>query len=329
MAGRTRSVRSDGNDARPIHGFCNRRTRGHAGIGGVADRRTSLRPLWPRLTRTAIRDLVWPDADRLPTVLYLAGMRLTRSLTAFLSAAALSAAVAGCASVSGDEEVIGSDTVSTDESLPAEADAAEESPSDDVEDFGVESGFSSGTDSIGTKYNSAGALLTNPNPDLAAYGAQVLFNLVGSGGDVLDTTTETVSYIGPGETVPVGPLQIGFDLKEKPTKLEVQVVGDFTDDEGPKDAFGDEMSVLAVKKTEITQSDYGRELSGQVTNQTDEVVTDANWDCVYLNGKKIVGGASSSILDPIPPGSTVQFSDSISVDDMPAKSATCRVLSGY
>jgi hypothetical protein len=37
-------------------------------------------------------------------------------------------------------------------------------------------------------------------------------------GDVLDSATETVTYIGPGETVPVAPLQIGFDLKEEPTK---------------------------------------------------------------------------------------------------------------
>jgi hypothetical protein len=256
-------------------------------------------------------------------------MRLTKSLTAFLSAAALSAAVTGCAPGSGDEEVIGSDTVSTDKSSPAEGNTAAEAPSDDAQDFKVESGFTSGTDSIGTNYNSAGALLTNPNPNLAAYGAQVLFNLVGPNGDVLDSATETVTYIGPGETVPVAPLQIGFDLRDEPTKLEVQVVGDFTDDEGPKDTFSDEMSVLTVKSTEITDSNYGRELSAQVTNQTDEVVTDATWDCIYLNGKKIVGGASSSIIDPIPPGSTVQFNDPISIDDMPAKSATCRVLSSY
>ena len=256
-------------------------------------------------------------------------MRLIKTLTVVLSAAALSAAITGCASSSGNEEVIGSDNVATDESSSAEGDTADESPTDDVQDFEVESGFTSGTDSIGTKYNSAGALLTNPNTSLAAYGAQVLFNLVGPDGDVLDSATETVNYIGPGETVPVAPLQIGFDLKEKPTKLEVQVVGDFTDDEGPKDTFSDEMSVLTVKSTEITTSDYGRELSGQVTNQTDEVVTDASWDCVYLNGQKFVGGASSSIIDPIPPGSTVQFNEFISIDDMSVKSATCRVLSSY
>lgn len=256
-------------------------------------------------------------------------MRLTSSLTAFLSAAAMSAAVTGCASGSGDEEVIGSDSASTDESSTAEGDSAEDAPSDDAQDFEVESGFTSGTDSIGTRYNSAGALLTNPNTDLAAYGAQVLFNLVGPGGEVLDSATETVTYIGPGETVPVAPLQIGFDLKDKPTKLEVQVVGDFTDDAGPRDSFDAEMAVLTVKSTEIADTDYGRELSGQVTNETDEVVTDANWDCVYLNGKTIVGGSSSSIIDPIPPGSTVQFNEPISIDDMPAKSATCRVLSNY
>lgn len=208
-------------------------------------------------------------------------MRLTSSLTAFLSAAAMSAAVTGCASGSGDEEVIGSDSASTDESSTAEGDSAEDAPSDDAQDFEVESGFTSGTDSIGTRYNSAARL------------------------------------------------QIGFDLKDKPTKLEVQVVGDFTDDAGPRDSFDAEMAVLTVKSTEIADTDYGRELSGQVTNETDEVVTDANWDCVYLNGKTIVGGSSSSIIDPIPPGSTVQFNEPISIDDMPAKSATCRVLSNY
>jgi hypothetical protein len=255
-------------------------------------------------------------------------MRLSKYRSACLSAAALGVMLTGCGSGSGGEEVIGSDSVSDDTSS-AEAENDEETSGSAAQDFQVDSGFSSGTDSINTKYNSAGALLTNPNADLAAYGVQVLFNLVGSGGDVLDTTTETITYIGPGETVPVAPLQIGFDLKEKPTKLEVQVVGDFSEDRGPEDTFGEEMSVLTVKSAEITDSTYGRELSGQVTNQTDAVVTDANWACVYLNGKKIVGGQSSSIVDPIPPGSTVQFSDPISIEDMPAKTATCRVLSSY
>src|ERR1700754_1122197 len=169
-------------------------------------------------------------------------MDLAKKLTALLFAALLAVAFAGCGGSGEDTKVIGSDDASSAESSTDDGDSDDtdsddsesEDDSSEAQDFTVDSRFTSGEDSIGTLYTSAGALLTNPNTDLAAYGAQVLFNLVGPTGDVVDSTTETVSYIGPGETVPVAPLQIGFDLKEAPTKLEVQVVGDFVEDDGPK-----------------------------------------------------------------------------------------------
>ena len=266
-------------------------------------------------------------------------MRATRALAGVAAGIVVATSVAACSSTGGKmgDRVVGSDVASSEatgsaestapQSTTTEASTSEAAPAE--QDFVVESGFTTGVDSIGTRYTSAGARLTNPNSDLAAYGVQVLFNLVDAKGDVLDSTTENVPYVGPGETVPVAPLQIGFDLKKVPTELEVQVVGDFVEDEGPRDSFDAPTSILKLKDAEITRSDYSLELSGQVTNQTDELVTEATWACIYVKGKKIVGGASSAIIDPIPPGSTVHFGDFVSVDALAGSSVECRILSGY
>lgn len=252
-------------------------------------------------------------------------MRRTLSvLTQLLAAASVAGALAGCSSDSGSgKEVIGSDSSSDDETSDDDGDGDTKI---EAKDFQVESGFTFGVDSIGTRYTSAGARLTNPNTDLAAYEVQVLFNLVGAGGKVLDTQTETVSYIGPGASVPVAPLQIGFEIPTNPTDLQVQVVGEFVEDEGPKGLFGGDAAILDFKGGEVTKSDFGREFSGQVSNPTDVVVTSASWSCIWLNGTAITGGASSSIVDPIPPGATVQFSESFSIDKLVAKKVECQVI---
>ncbi len=199
------------------------------------------------------------------------------------------------------------------------------SDSAEARDLEVESGFTSGVDSIDTRYTLAGARVTNPNADVAAYDVQVLFNLLGKDGQVLDSQTETVAYVGPNESVPVAPLQIGFDLKVEPTDLEVQVVGDFSDDEGPRGSLGGDGAILDFKGGQVTQSDFGPELSAQVTNTTDAVAEFASWACIYVNGKKIVGGSSSSIVDPIPPGTTVEFGEPLSVE-LAVKKIQCRVV---
>lgn len=256
-------------------------------------------------------------------------MRLRSSLPRILAAAVLAVGLAGCAGGSdGDSpKVIGSDGGAEESESEGEEEDDEVEDEEPAQDFVVASGFTTGEDSIGTRYTTAGAKLTNPNADLAAYEVQVLFNLIGADGDVLDSSTETVYYVGPGETVPVAPLQIGFDQKEEPTELQVQVIGEFVEDEGPKGSFGGEAALLEVKAAEIVKGDYGdQELSAQVSNPTDQVVEYPEWDCVYSQGKKIVGGQSSSIIDPIPPGSTVQFSDYVSVDGLKVSKVECRVV---
>lgn len=63
-----------------------------------------------------------------------------------------------------------------------------------------------------------------------------------------------------------------------------------------------------------------------MTNTTDVVTEWSSWSCIFLNGKKVVGGSSSGISDPIPPGTMVQFDDSLSIDDLLPKKVECRVL---
>ncbi|MBM0124769.1 hypothetical protein [Pimelobacter simplex] len=249
-------------------------------------------------------------------------MRVHSPLSLLFAAALVGGALAGCSSDDGKgARVIGSDGNSRDAS--SEADTG---PAAEAEDFVVVSGFTTGEDSIGTRYTSAGARLTNPNNDRAAYDVQVLFNLVGPDGNILDTTSETVYYVGPGETVPVAPLQIGFDASTAPTELQVQVVGEFVEDEGPKGAFGGEGAILEFVGGKIKKGEYGNELSAQVKNPTEVVIQLPEWDCIYLQGDKVVGGSSSTIVDPVPPGTTVQFGESLSPDSLMAPTVECRVV---
>lgn len=247
---------------------------------------------------------------------------LLSSVAARAFVIAVSAALlVGC---SGDTEskVLGSSKTPHDgDGQPADDDGA----APEAKDFTVEFGFTTGTDSINTRYTVAGARITNPNDALASYDVQVLFNLLGEGGNVLDTQTETVTYVAPGESVPVAPLLIGFDQKQEPQDLEVQVVGEFTEDEGPRGMFGGDAAILEVKDAELQQNEFGTDLSAQVTNPTESVAEFASWACIFLDGDKILGGASSSIIDPIPPGSTVALGEPLSLK-LEAEQVECRVV---
>ncbi len=202
---------------------------------------------------------------------------------------------------------------------------SEPEAAEDVADLEVRHGFSTGINSIDTRYTSAGALVTNPNESQAAYDVQILFNLIGPDGTVLDSSSETVYYIAPGETVPSAPLQIGFDLDVEPTELEVQATGEFREDDGPQGLFGGDMHILEFVSGELTASDFGTELDAQVRNTSDEVAEFASWTCVYQQGGEIVGGDTSAITDRIPPGTTVQFGTSVSLD-IQADDIQCRIV---
>ncbi|HYF46046.1 MAG TPA: hypothetical protein VD926_07530 [Acidimicrobiales bacterium] len=222
----------------------------------------------------------------------------------------------------GDSEVDGDELASEgdEDQRPPVPEASEE------RELTVESGMTSGVDSIGTRYTSAGALVTNPNADLAAYDVDVLFNLMDGGGTVLDSDTANVPYLPPGATVPVVPLQIGFDLATEPASIEVLVTGDLREDEGWE---GVEFMMgtgieLEVAGAAIRATTFGSELTAQVTNPSEDTVAElGTWDCVLQRGDRIVGGEGSGISDSIPPGATVSLNHSMTLD-VAADELVCR-----
>ena len=83
----------------------------------------------------------------------------------------------------------------------------------------IESGFHASTDSIGTKYVSAGAVVTNPN-SVDACNVQVIFTLVDAADQSIDTDSTTLPIVPAGGKAVAAPLQIGF---EKPTPANMKV----------------------------------------------------------------------------------------------------------
>ena len=199
-------------------------------------------------------------------------------------------------------------------------------PREPRNDLTAEAGQTSGTDSIGTRYTSAGALVTNPNTTWAAYDVSVVFNLVGPGGEVLDTETARVPYIPPGATVPVAPLQIGFDIPVAPAGVTVDLTSRLAEDDGwdgVEFMTGDGIE-LQVSGATIHSGDYYDRIAFTATNPGTEVAEFASWTCAFRRDGVIVGGESSSISDPIVPGGSVQAEGGVSLQGIDAHEVICR-----
>lgn len=193
-------------------------------------------------------------------------------------------------------------------------------------DLIVDAGLTSAMSIIDTRHTSVGALITNPNSTYAAYDATVVFNLLGPDGSILDTESVNVPYIPADSTVPVAPYFLGFDAPTEPTSVDVEIVGSFERDRG-WDGVGfsmDEGIDLEVSGAAIIPGSYSTSLTFNATNPSDRVAEWGSWSCVFRNGGVIVGGASSSISDPIVPGGTVRVDSSLSVDDIAADEIICR-----
>ena len=171
--------------------------------------------------------------------------------------------------------------------------------------------------------------MTNPNATLAVYDVSVVFNLVDASGAILDTATETVSYIPANSTVPVAPLQIGFDNPTEPAGVKVDVAGAFSEDTGwaGVDFMTNQGIDLEVTGAKVAPGSFGStDLSFTATNPSDQVTESGLWSCVLKRGGAIVGGESSGITDPIVPGSSVLVTSSVSVDGLTADEVICRAF---
>lgn len=202
----------------------------------------------------------------------------------------------------------------------------EKGETEKAKDLTVDSGFTSGVNSIETLYTTAGALVTNPNDSLAAYDVTVVFNLLDADGGVMDTDSKRVPYIPAGATVPVAPLQIGFDLAEEPADLSVDIAGKFGSDEGwdGVDFLLGEGVDLEVEDAKLVTGDSRDRVEFIVTNPSEVVAERASWACVFQNGDNIVGGDSSSVSDPVVPNGKVKVDAGIRVEGVEADEVTCR-----
>lgn len=140
-----------------------------------------------------------------------------------------------------------------------------------------------------------------------------------------------VGRIGPGERALVAPLQIGFDKPSEPKVLQVTTIVDHyaqADDLSGCETFSLSEGVqLEVVSTAIQRGEYSSSVTGQVKNPTTRVVDTPSVNCILRAGAAIVGGISTSIMDPIPPGGTIAF-DAGTLGFMPASatSAECQIV---
>src|SRR5262245_12586866 len=195
-------------------------------------------------------------------------------------------------------------------------------------DLQIESGMSTGVDSIGTRYTTAGAVVTNPNTALAAYGVHVVFNLVDAAGTVTDTDTTNVDYIPGGGRALVAPLQIGFDSPSEPARVDVTAVVDtWARDTGYHADFSMfEGVALQIAGAAIARTDYSASVKGQVTNPSTSLIDNASVTCVIRAGGALVGGSVTYVTDPIASGATIAFEVSFSHMPDAADSTECQGL---
>lgn len=170
----------------------------------------------------------------------------------------------------------------------------------------VESGFSTGLSDLGTRYNSASAVITNTS-DQTACGVEVAFDLLDASGASIDSRSETIIVAAAGAAVPVVPKAIGAGKDAEAAKLDVTVVS------VKSYVAGDTCegtSAVAAGVT-LTTADVSLDadlkyINATVTNQTDAAVEKATMDCALRDAAgAIVGGEQKAINDAIEAGASV------------------------
>ena len=179
------------------------------------------------------------------------------------------------------------------------------------------------------RFTSLGLLISNPNASMGAYGTQVVINLLDANGTILDTGTVDIPYVPAGETVPAAPLIIAYDIDAEPVDADVFVTTNLKTERGWS---GVEFTIYEGIELEVTEAGVsparygdGVDLSFNVTNPTDRLIDGyPTWDCVFVEDGQIVGGETSSIVDPISPGATVRVDSSNQIDYRSIDEVICR-----
>ena len=240
--------------------------------------------------------------------------RTPHTLRTLAVAVALTATLAACGSddstdtadTAAVETTAGSETTAAGTETTAGSEttaAAGETPT--AEAITTESGYASGVSSLGTRFTSAGAVVTNTSTQLAC-GVKVEFALLDAAGTLIDTKSETVPFIAAGLAANIAPSGLGGGSETEPGALEVAIteVRSFTTEAtcDPSLVQGLTLETADVTVDELTY------IRGQVTNGTDTAAEKTLVDCVLRDAAgAIVGGDKTIVRDAIDAGASAEF----------------------
>lgn len=242
----------------------------------------------------------------------LKNTRTPHTLRTLAAAVALTATLAACGSNDTTDEgaattaAASETTAAASETTAAASEttaAAGETPTADA--ITTESGYSTGVSSLGTRFNSAGAVITNTSTQLAC-GVKVEFALLDAAGALIDTKVETVAFIPAGAAANVAPSSLGGGSETEPGSMELAV----TDVRGFTTAATCDPSILqgltlATADVTIDALTYIR---GSIENSNDTAAEKTLVDCVLRDAAgAIVGGDKTVVRDAVDAGATAEF----------------------
>lgn len=169
----------------------------------------------------------------------------------------------------------------------------------------IESGFSTGLSDLGTRYNSASAVITNTS-DQTACGVEVQFDLLDASGASIDSRSETIIVAAAGAAVPVVAKAIGAGKDAEAAKLDVTVLSVKSYVAGDTCAGVSAVAAgVALTTADVSLDADLKYINATVTNPTDAAVERATMDCALRDAAgAIVGGEQKAINDPIEAGAS-------------------------
>jgi hypothetical protein len=146
---------------------------------------------------------------------------------------------------------------------------------------------------------SYGIVLSNQEQDIAAESIQLQVAFYDAAGTVIDTVTENVSYLLPGETTGVGGTASGVaDMAE----MRVQVSADDWRE------WEEQPPLLTIDNISVTEDDFGgTKVTGEVTNSLDQELESITLYAVFLDAEGNIVGGDFSFLDFVPASGTSAF----------------------
>lgn len=193
-----------------------------------------------------------------------------------------------------------------------------------IEALTIESGYSSGLNTMGTRYTSAGAVITN-TAAVTACGVKVEFSILDAAGAVLDTNAEEMHRVPAGAALPLSTSGIGDGRADEPASFTATIVG--VDSFDPAGACGGSSTTaqgITLTATDARIDTAVEFITGNLRNDTDTIAERAVIECVLRDAfGAIIGGDSGSVRGSVAPGGDTAFDIRMLWAPAKATSAEC------